>query len=82
MLKYCVNNYKFQEMCEKALLPFWKLDWFLTNKMLKGLYNAVFFKSDMVFVNVDSHNETDFREDMGLVNVDLNPNLAWGWEVI
>ena len=50
--------------------------------MLKGLYNAVFFKSDMVFVNVDSHNETDFREDMGLVNVDLNPNLAWGWEVI
>ena len=50
--------------------------------MLKGLYNAVFFKSDIVFVNVDSHDETHFRDDMGLVNVDLNPNLAWGWEVI
>ena len=48
MLKYCLNRYKTQEMCDEgadAFLPILKSvpDWFATNKILENLDNFVFF---------------------------------------
>ena len=63
-------------MCDKAadacqsLLKFVP-DWFVTNKMLEHLDNAVFFNDGKVFVNTDSY-VSIFSDDMGLVNVDVN----------
>ena len=46
MLKYCLDRYKTQKMCHKAvdvclLTLILAPDWSLTNKMLKKLDNAV-----------------------------------------
>ena len=42
LLKYCLDKYKYQEMCEKAVDAFLPLlksipDWFVTNKVLEDL---------------------------------------------
>ena len=43
MLKYCLDRYKTQEICDKAVdfyLPSLKfiLDWFVTSKMIEKLH--------------------------------------------
>ena len=57
-MKICLNKYKSQEMCDKAvnacppLLKF-VLDWFvICHKMLEDL--NVFFNDNIVVVNADS----------------------------
>ena len=50
MLKYCLDRYKAKEMCNKSVdasLPALKFgtDWFVTNKILKKLTNALFSSS-------------------------------------
>ena len=55
MLKYCLNGYKTQEMCDKAVnnfLPALKFvsDWFVTSKMIKNLHNALFTDDDILFL--------------------------------
>ena len=47
MLKYCLDRYKMQEMSHKSFddfLPALKFvpDWFVTCKMIKKFYNALF----------------------------------------
>ena len=75
MLKYCLDKYKSHKVCKEAAayLPLLKFvaTWFVTNKILKGLDNAVFFNDDIVFVNADSDNVTTFSNYVGLVKVDL-----------
>ena len=76
MLKYCLDRYKTQEICHKAVdayLPLLKFvpHWFVTNMMLKDLYNAISLNGGIVFVNANSGNVTFFSNDVGLVNVDL-----------
>ena len=44
MLKYCFDRCKTQEMCDKAVD-----DWFITNKMIKKLYRALFSDDDILF---------------------------------
>ena len=61
MLKYSLDRYKTQELCDKAVdafLPALKFvpDCFVTNKMLEKLDVAVFCNDDIVFVNVDYDN--------------------------
>ena len=46
MLKYCLDRYKTQEMCDKALNNFLPTlnfipDWFATSKLFKKIYNAL-----------------------------------------
>ena len=48
MVKYCLDRYKTQEMCDKASDAFLPTlnsiaDWLVTNKRLEKLDNAVFF---------------------------------------
>ena len=69
MLKYYLDRYKTQKMCDKAVdafLPTLKyvFDWFITNKMLEKLY-VVFSNNDIVFVDADSDFVTFFSDNMG-----------------
>ena len=63
MLKYCLDRYKTQEICHKAVdayLPLLKFvpHWFVTNMMLKDLDNAISLNGGIVFVNANSGNVT------------------------
>ena len=46
VLKYYINRYETQEMCDKAVAGFllalkFVIDWFVINKMIKKLHNAL-----------------------------------------
>ena len=63
---------KTQEICDKALdvcLPVLKIvhDWFVSNKMLEKLDTVVFFKDNIVFVNVDSDHAKFFSDSKNIV---------------
>ena len=65
MLKYCLDRYKTQEMCDKAVdefLPALKFvpDWFVTNKILEKLNDVLFVNDDIIFINEDCDNVTFF----------------------
>ena len=79
MLKYCLNRYKTQEMCNEAVddfLPTLKFvpDWFFTNKMItkKKLHNASFAEDNILCFDEDSANATFSSGEMGILSVDLN----------
>ena len=77
MLKYCLNRYKTQKMCDKAFdyfLPALKFvpDWFVTSKMIENLHNALFAEDDIVFFDEESGNVTFSSDEMGILSVDLN----------
>ena len=53
MLKYCLDRYNTQEMCDKAVnayLPVLKFvpDWFVINEMLETLDYCVFSNDDVM----------------------------------
>ena len=73
MLKYCLDRYKAQGMCDKAVdnfLPTLKfvLDWFVTCK----LCNALFADNDILFFDEDSGNITFSSHGMDVLSADLN----------
>ena len=59
MLKYCPHRYKPQKMCDKAV-DFYLLalkfvpDWFIADKMIEKLDNAIFSNFYLVFGDIDS----------------------------
>ena len=73
MFKYCPDRCKTEEMCDKAV-GFYLLalknvpDWFLTNKMIEILDNAVFSNEYIVFCDMS----TFFSNDIGLNSTNLN----------
>ena len=76
MVKYLFDRYKIQEMCDKAInsfLPALKLvpDLFFLQKIIKKLYDAVFFNYDMIFFKEDSGNIIFFSDEMGIFSVVL-----------
>ena len=61
MLKYCLDRYKAQEMCDKAVDDFvsrlkFVPDWFVTDKMIKKLHIGLIGYDDILFVDEDSGN--------------------------
>ena len=73
MLKYCLDKYKAQEMCYKAVdscllaLKFVR-DWFVTNEMIEKLDGYI------IFGDLDSDFVTLFSEDLGPNSVILDNN--------
>ena len=57
-----------------VFLPAIKLvpDWFVTNKMIKKLYDALLADGDILFFGECYWNDTFFRNEMGTFSVDLN----------
>ena len=47
-------------------------DWFVTNKIIKKLDNAVFFNVDIIFGDIDFNTFTFFSNDIGLNSINLN----------
>ena len=77
MQKYFSNRYKTQEICDKAVDDFlsaleFVIDWFVTNKMIKNLDNALFANDDIIFLKENSNNVTVFGHKMDILSVDLN----------
>ena len=63
MRKHCLDRYKTQEMCDKAVddfLPALKFfpGWFVTKKMVKKLDDDLFCNDDIIFVNKGFNNVT------------------------
>ena len=82
MLKYCINRYKTQEMCNKNIdfcLTALKIvsDWFVLTKMPENVDDTVLSNDDIGFGDIESDTVTLFSNAPGLVNEDLdNINLG------
>ena len=47
-------------------------DWFVTSKMIKKLYTAVYADEDILYFNEDCGNVVFSCNEMGILNIDLN----------
>ena len=76
-IRYVPDQYKTQEMCNKAIDDFLSAlkfvsDWFLTSKMIKELFTALYADEDILYFNEDSRNVVFFCNEMHILNIDLN----------
>ena len=74
---YCPDKYKTQRLCDEAVddsLAALKLmpDGFVTSKMIKGLYNALYADENILYFNQDSGNLVFSCNEMHVFNIDLN----------
>ena len=78
---YCPDKYKTQRMCNEAVddsLAVLKLtpDWFVTSKMIKKLYIALYADENILYFTEDSRYVVFSYNEMGILNIDLsNINL-------
>ena len=66
-------------MCDKAVDDYLAAvkfvpDWFVTSKMIKILFTAVYADENVLLFNEDSGNVIFICNEMGILNVDLNNN--------
>ena len=47
-------------------------DWFVTSKMIKKLYAALYADENILYFNEDSNNVVFSCNEMGILNIDLN----------
>ena len=64
-------------MCDKAVdvcLAALKFvpDWFVTSKMIKILFTALYADENILYINEDSGNVVFICNGMGILNIDLN----------
>ena len=74
---YCLYKYITQEMCDEIVndsLAALKLirDWFVTSKMIKRLFTALYADENILYFNQDSGDSKLNYNEMGIVNSDLN----------
>ena len=77
LLKCCLGRYKTQDMCDKVVDSFLTTlkfvpDCFVTNKMIKKLYNVLFTDDNILYFDKDSGNVTFPSDDMSILIIDLN----------
>ena len=83
LIVYCLCKYITQKMYGKAvddslatnsqltLIP----DWFLTSKMIKELFTALYADVNLLYFREDSCNVEFFCNENGILNVYLNNNV-------
>ena len=64
-------------MCDEAVdgsLAAWKLipKWFVTSKMIKELFTALYADENILYFNEDSGNVVFSCNEMGILNIDIN----------
>ena len=64
-------------MCYEAVdnsLATWKLilNWFVTSRMIKNLFTALYADENILYFNEDSGNVVFNCNEMGIFNIDLN----------
>ena len=77
LIVYCRDTYKTQRMCDEAVddsLAALKLipDWFVTNKMIRKLYTALYADDGLHFFDDDAGDVTFCWNEMGILSVDFN----------
>ena len=77
MLKYCLDKYISQTMCNEAVDDFlptlnFVSDWFATSKMIKKFFIASCADDNILFFDEDSGNVLFNCTEMGILNIDLN----------
>ena len=77
LVVYCPDKYITQKMCDEAVddsLATLKLipDWYVTSKMIKKLFTALYADEDILYYNEDSGNVVFNCNEMGIPNIDLN----------
>ena len=74
---YCPYKYLTQEMCDEtgndslAVLELIS-DWFVTSKMIKKLFTALYADDNILYFNEDSGDAVVNYNEMGIVNIELN----------
>ena len=58
LIVYCLDKYKTQRMCDEGSLAALKFipDWFVTGKMIKELYTALYRDENILYFNKGSGN--------------------------
>ena len=74
---YCPDKYKIQRMCDEAVhdsIAALKLapDWFVTIKIIKKLFTALYADENILYFNEDSGNVVCSCNEIGILNIDLN----------
>ena len=77
LIVYCPDKYKTQRMCDKAVddsLAALKLIsyWFVTSKMIKKFFTALYADKNILYFNEDSGNVVFSCIEMSILNLDLN----------
>ena len=77
LIVYCPDKYKTQRMCDKAVddsLAALKLIsyWFVTSKMIKKIFTALYADENILYFNEDSGNVVFSCIEMSILNLDLN----------
>ena len=81
MLKYCpylyICIYVTQKMCDEAVDDFLPTlnfvpDWFVTSKMIKKLFTALYADENILNFDEDFGNVVFNCNEMGILNIDLN----------
>ena len=77
---YCLDRYKTQRMCDEAVddsLTALKLipDCFVTSKMIRKLYTALYADGGLLPFDEDSGDVTFCSNKMGILSIILNINL-------
>ena len=76
-IKIALDQYETQKMCDKtvddclAALKFVP-DWFVTSKMIKRLFTALYTDKNILFFNEYFGNVIISSNEMGVLNIDLN----------
>ena len=76
-IRYISNQYKTQQMCDKAAhdcLAALKFvpDWFAASEMIKILFTAFYADENIFYFNEDSGNAVFTSNGMGILNIDFN----------
>ena len=84
MLKYCLDRCKTQKICDKAVNSYlltlqFVSNWFLTNRMIEQIDNALFCNDNIIFGDIGTDIATFFSNNISLniinhnnVNLDNN----------
>ena len=77
LIVYCPDKYKTQRMSDEAVdgcLTALKLipDWFVTSKVIKEPFTALYADENILYFNEDSGNVVFSCNEMGIVNIDSN----------
>ena len=77
ILKCCLDRYKTEEMCDKAVDSYllalkFVPNWVVTNRMIDKPDNDVFSNDNIIFSDIDFYIVTFFRSDKGLNSITHN----------
>ena len=77
MLKYCLDRYKTERMCDKAVDDFlitlkFVTDWFVTSAAIKNFHNALFTDDDIFFFDAHSANVIFSGDLISILSLSVN----------